>query len=210
MMTREFPVKSFLHKIVAIPAVYDLSQWLVGGTALTKLFAAELSELPPSGKVLDIGGGTGLYRKLFGRGWEYGCLDPDPEKLKGFRSKFPTDMAIEGSACEIPCSEKTFDMCLMIFVAHHLTDDDLQKALREVGRVLVPGGLLMLCDPLWVPGNFPGRLLWSVDRGSHPRTQESLGASVEKYLEVIKTRSWRIHHEYGLIWAKKRSSRQME
>jgi ubiquinone/menaquinone biosynthesis C-methylase UbiE len=201
-------MKSLLHKAVAIPAVYDLSQWLVGGAQLAQIFADEVSGLPDRGKVLDIGGGTGLYRKLFKSGWEYACLDPDPEKLDGFRAKHPVDLAIEGSACEIPCSEDQFDCCLMIFVAHHLTDDELRKALGEVRRVLTPGGLLMLCDPLWAAANLRGRLLWSMDRGSHPRTVEALRAFVQQHLDVMRARSWKIHHEYGLIWARKSDSKK--
>jgi len=198
-------MKSLLHSIVAIPAVYDFSQWLVGGSELAKIFAAELAALPRKGKVLDIGGGTGLYRKLFAPSWQYTCLDPDPEKLKGFKAKYTDDDAIEGSACKMPCSDSCFDCCIMIFVAHHLSDDELHKALSEVNRVLAPGGLLMLCDPLWVPGNLRGRLLWSMDRGSHPRTLEQLRSFAGERLDLVESREWKIHHSYGLVWARKPS-----
>jgi hypothetical protein len=48
-----------------------------------------------------VGGGTGLIRPLLPNTWKYTCLDCDPQKLKGFKEKYPTDKIINASATDI-------------------------------------------------------------------------------------------------------------
>lgn len=194
---------SFVHKLVSIPAVYELGQWVAGGPKNRKIFRQEFSTLPPQGRVLDVGGGTGLLRPLFPNEWEYCCLDTDPQMLKAFRAKFPQNECIEASACNIPFADGRFDLCLMKSVSHHLTEAEFQTSLLEVKRVLSPQGILILVDPTWNPTNFRGRFLWSVDRGSFPRTEQALQEHLARHFMVERKRSWRVHHEYALFWCLK-------
>ena len=139
-------MKSFLHKAVAIPAVYDLSQWLAGASISRKIILEEYASLPPAGPSLDVGGGTGLSRPLLPEQWSYCCLDPDPQKLEGLRAKFPRDQCVEASGCDIPLPDDSFDLCLMNAVSHHLTDDELQRSLAEISRVPRPKRTFVLMD----------------------------------------------------------------
>lgn len=191
------------HRLVALPAVYDFSQWLAGASINRRIVSEEYSSLPPAGRALDVGGGTGLSRPLFPKQWSYCCLDPDPQKLEGFRAKFPRDEAIEASGCEIPLPDGGFDLCLMNAVSHHLTDEELHASLSEISRVLRPQGILALLDAIWNPANLRGRLLWSVDRGSFPKTEETLRNHLARYFKIDRTRNWKIHHEYALFWCRK-------
>jgi SAM-dependent methyltransferase len=194
---------SLIHKLVAIPWFYDLSQWLAGASQNRKVFREEFSPLPEKGCVLDVGGGTGLSRLLLPMGWKYFCLDPDPQKLEGFRAKFPDDEAVQASACEIPLDDESFDLCIMIAVSHHLTDEEFRFALSEIKRLLRPRGKFMLMDAVWNSANLRGRFLWALDRGSYPKTREFLQSRLGACFSIQSIRNWKVHHEYALIWCRK-------
>lgn len=153
--------------------------------------------------MLDVGGGTGLLRPLFPNEWKYCCLDPDPQKLYAFRAKFPRKNCIEASACNIPFADDRFDLCLMKSVSHHLTNAEFRSSLLEVKRVLSPKGIFIFIDATWNPENFRGRFLWSVDRGSFPRTEGTLQEHLARHFLVDRKRSWKTHHNYTLFWCLK-------
>lgn len=196
-------MQKLLHAIVAIPPVYDFTQWLAGASIGRKIILKEYASLPPTGRALDVGGGTGLSRPLLPEQWNYCCLDPDPQKLEGFRAKFPQDESVEASGCKIPLRDSSFDLVLMTAVSHHLTDEELEKSLSEISRVLRPQGMFLLLDAVWNPSNLRGRLLWSVDRGSFPKTEEALRNRLTRHFKIDRTRNWKIHHEYVLFWCGK-------
>jgi ubiquinone/menaquinone biosynthesis C-methylase UbiE len=195
--------KQLLHRIVAVPAIYDFCQRVAGAKVSRKVFLEEFSALPPKGRVLDVGGGTGLSRAFFPSTWEYSCLDPDPQKLEGFHSKFPHDESVEASACNIPLEDASFDLCIMVAVSHHLTDKELRASLSEIRRVLRPQGSFLLMDAVWNPANIRGRFLWSVDRGSFPKKKGDLNAAIAEHFTIERERAWRVHHEYVLLWCRK-------
>jgi SAM-dependent methyltransferase len=196
-------MKSLLHKLVAIPAIYDCCQWLAGGSISRRIIREEYASLPQQGSALDIGGGTGLSRVLLPDRWNYCCLDPDPQKLEGFRAKFPRDESIEASGCKIPLPDASFDLCLMNAVSHHLTNKDLRRALAEIKRVLRPEGNFILTDAVWNRANLRGRFLWSIDRGSFPKTESALKSHLQEHWRIDRKRVWKVHHEYVLYWCRK-------
>jgi ubiquinone/menaquinone biosynthesis C-methylase UbiE len=185
--------------------VYDLAQRFSGSEKLKKLFHQEV--LPHSaipGLVLDVGGGTGLYRSICPPTWRYHCLDCDRAKIYGFKQRHAQDRAIRGSAMRLPLAEKTFDFCLMIFVAHHLSPADLQAALREIARVLRQNGRLFLADPVWNPANWRGRCLWSLDQGSYKKSAEELSGLIGGIMEIVDERQIKILHDYKFFWCRPR------
>ena len=192
---------SLIHKIVAVPWIYDLSQWLAGAYTSRKIFREEFAVLQATGCVLDVGGGTGLSRPLLPMGWKFFCLDLDPQKLEGFHAKFPEDEAVQASACEIPLPDESFDLCIMVAVSHHLTHEEFRLALSEIKRLLRPGGKFMLMDAVWNPLNLRSRVLWSLDRGSYPKTRKSLERQISEVFSIQSTRNWKVHHEYALLWS---------
>ena len=97
--------------------------------------------------MLDIGCGTGYlidklskeYRAIF-----IG-LDLSPEMIKQANNKnIKNAEFIEGKADEIPFKDNTFDIITCSQSFHHYPDTD--KAIKEVYRVLKPGGLYILSD----------------------------------------------------------------
>ncbi|MDQ4042849.1 MAG: class I SAM-dependent methyltransferase [Actinomycetota bacterium] len=107
----------------------------------------------PGHRILEIGCGTGnlsiLVKRLHPAADVVG-LDPDPKALararrKAGRKELPVRLD-RGFAQELPYSDASFDRVLSAFMFHHLGPEEKERALREVRRVLKPGGSLHLLD----------------------------------------------------------------
>lgn len=111
------------------------------------------AEIQPGHRVLEIGCGTGnlaLLAKRLHPDAEVVGLDPDPKALararrKAGRKVLPVRLD-RGFAQELPYPDASFDRVLSAFMFHHLGPDEKEEALREVRRVLKPGGSLHLLD----------------------------------------------------------------
>jgi len=195
---------SLLHKLAAYPAIHDLTQWLAGSTLSEGILRNEFAGLPVGTTLLDVGGGTGRLRPLVPTTWKYTCVDLDPQKLQGFRKKFPHDRAIEASATNLPFPNQSFDAALLCAVSHHLTDEEFAKTLGEIFRILKPEGRLLFLDALRTPGRLRSRFLWSVDRGGHPRTLGEMQNTVLRQFRIVRERQYQIHHCY-VLWTLQKS-----
>src|SRR6266852_4003584 len=104
-------------------------------------------------RVLDLGCGTGtlaLLVKHAHRGAEVFGLDADPEALKLARTKL-SESGIEvrldqGLASALPYTAESFDRTLSSLLFHHLSSELKLEAMREVLRVLRPGGEFHIAD----------------------------------------------------------------
>ena len=107
----------------------------------------------PGHRVLEIGCGTGNLAHLVKRlhpDAEVVGLDPDPKALARARRKAEREALRvgfdRGFAEGLPYPDASFDRVLSAFMFHHLGPDVKEEALREVRRVLAPGGSLHLLD----------------------------------------------------------------
>ena len=106
--------------------------------------------LPPApSRLLDVGGGTGVYAlPLADRGYRVHLIDPVPLHVERARaqsraSETPLVTADVGDARNLDVPDASVDVVLLFGPLYHLTDRrDRVKALAEARRVLVPGGLL--------------------------------------------------------------------
>ena len=107
--------------------------------------------IPPApSRLLDVGGGTGVYAlPLAGRGYRVHLIDPVPLHVERARtqsgaSDTPLVSAEVGDARNLNVPDATFDVVLLFGPLYHLTDRcERVSALAEARRVLVPGGLLL-------------------------------------------------------------------
>ncbi|MCG5431727.1 class I SAM-dependent methyltransferase [Mycobacterium sp. MYCO198283] len=99
--------------------------------------------LPPHAtSVLDLGAGTGkLTIRLAERGLSVVAVDPLPEMLEVLQHSLPETPALLGTAEDIPLPDDSVDAVLVAQAWHWF---DLQRAVKEVARVLRPGGRLGL------------------------------------------------------------------
>ncbi len=121
---------------------------------LEQVLERRLSALPDGARLLDVGCGTGdLLRRLGGRFSCAGC-DPAEEMLEHARTANPTADLRVAMAEALPYADASFDVALCIEVVRYLADP--RPALREVGRVLRPGGLaLVTFAPLGTTSLYP-------------------------------------------------------
>lgn len=184
-------MRRLLHRLASTRAGYDVFQ-ILGGEWITRPFWKRQFAVC-RGTVLDIGGGTGAVGRLLPPGVRHYCLDNDFAKLAGRERK---GEVVVGDALNIPLRPESVDFVTCLAVTHHLSDDELERALRECVRVLRPGGTLLLCDALWKPFRLPSRLLWSLDRGAAPRTERHLDGLVRRYFDVETIARAVLYHEY--------------
>ena len=148
-------------------------QWLVnlllwGNYA--RLRDAALSELGdlPSGKTLQVACVYGdLTNRLSGNAeradGSVDVVDVLPVQLRNLRDKLPKNapvrlLAMDAAALDMP--EASYDNCLVFFLLHEQPRPWREHTLREVLRVVKPGGKIVIVDyarPCWW---HPLRYLW--------------------------------------------------
>jgi SAM-dependent methyltransferase len=109
-----------------------------------RFILSELGDIPAgaTGRVLDAGCGTGgLLRRLAHRNaWG---VEVAREGIQFCRQR-GLDNILQASITELPFRSNTFDIVLSIDVLVHQWVSDDMAALREIHRVLVPGGFVVL------------------------------------------------------------------
>lgn len=137
-----------------------------GDMALKRRARRIIEELDPKDgdRILDVGCGDGFYLHLLsnlGLDLDLTGCDFDPNALKSAKKNLKGKKVklIQADLMKkLPFKDKSFDKIVMSEVAEHLPDD--VGGLREVYRVLKPGGVLCLSVPnanypfLWDPVNW--------------------------------------------------------
>jgi SAM-dependent methyltransferase len=122
--------------------------------------------------VLDLGAGTGkLTTRLVERGLGVVAVDPIPEMLDRLSTSLPDTPALLGTAEEIPLPDDSVDAVLVAQAWHWF---DPERAVKEVARVLRPGGRLGL---VW--NNRDERLGWVKDLG------RIIGHEVDPFTQTV-------------------------
>ena len=91
------------------------------------------SELP-TGTVLDVGTGSGLFAEAFAaRGWHVSGIDLREDMLEAARQHVPTGDFRQGHMEDLPYPDASFDLVFLGHVLHEA--DDLAQAMIEARRV---------------------------------------------------------------------------
>jgi ubiquinone/menaquinone biosynthesis C-methylase UbiE len=107
--------------------------------------ARQAAKVPEGSKVLDVGAGSAPYRSLFSH-----CIyqTHDFAQLEDVQLRFggyaPIDFVSD--ATSIPVPDACFDVALCTEVLEHVPDPI--AVVRELGRIIAPGGRLLLTAPL--------------------------------------------------------------
>jgi len=108
----------------------------------------ERGGLGPGRRVLELGCGTGVFLEQTARsGATIHGLDLSEELLAKARARLAGQANVtldQGNAEQMPYPDADFDAVYGSSVLHHL---DLDASLREVRRVLKPGGCLVFAEP---------------------------------------------------------------
>ena len=133
--------------------LYDpLLKWTMGEFAFKRQLVRQAG-IEKGNRVLDLGCGTATLTLLIKKTHpeaEVVGLDGDLKVLeiaKAKAVKTGLKIALErGMAFELPYPDRSFDRVLSSLVFHHLTRDNKVRTLKEVFRVLKPGGELHVAD----------------------------------------------------------------
>ena len=157
----------------ALEAEAEATHWWFVGRR--RLFAREIDKtgLPRTSRVLDVGTSTGANLRLL-RDLGFHAvdgLDFSQEAIRYCREK-GLGIVRHGDVCGMPFADESFDLLLATDIIEHV-DDDL-KALREIARVLRPGGKALIVVPA-----FP--ILWGLqDRVAQHKRRYRMGELVDR------------------------------
>ncbi|MCA1982690.1 class I SAM-dependent methyltransferase [Nocardioides nematodiphilus] len=118
--------------------------------------------LKPGDRVLDMGAGAGRHSfEMYRRGADVIAFDMDAEELENVRNLFhamkeagevpegaEADVK-QGDALALPFADGEFDRIVAAEVLEHIWED--VAAIKELVRVLRPGGTLAISVPRWLP-----------------------------------------------------------
>jgi SAM-dependent methyltransferase len=94
------------------------------------------------GRILEVGAGTGLNVEHYPAGSDVTYTEPDPHMAKRLRAR-GVDV-VEVGAEALPFSDESFDTVVSTLVL--CTVPDVPASLREIRRVLAPGGRLLFLE----------------------------------------------------------------
>jgi ubiquinone/menaquinone biosynthesis C-methylase UbiE len=190
-----------LHLLVSQPLVYDLVQRATGFKTFVREIAPFL-ELTSGRRVLDVGAGTGNLRSLLPDDARYVWLDSDPQKLAGFRTKYPNELAVLADGSAICLKDESVGYAVCVAISHHCPDEVFDGLLREISRVTAERFIFL--DALRVDSSPVSRLLWRYDRGRNPRTEAELRGFLERYFEIERVGHYAVYHKYMVCLARPR------
>jgi len=102
-------------------------------------------------RIADIGCGSGAFaRRLATEGHAASVIGIDmPVALPERDETTPENLRfVPGGAQELPLMDGETDIAFMMKSLHHVPVESMDAALREIERVLVPGGILYVSEPV--------------------------------------------------------------
>lgn len=127
--------------------MYQLEEkywWFVGKRFLLASFLKKIP-LNKNPRLLDVGCGTGLTAEMLKKYGSVWALDSSKEALDFCKKRSLANLQL-GSVEKLPYSDNFFDVVTCLDVLYHQRVKDDSIALKEINRVLLPGGYLLLTD----------------------------------------------------------------
>lgn len=134
------------EEYASMRAVEDTHWWYQGLHALA--CGALKRHVPKGARMVDIGCGTGGMAARLPPGVLGAALDYNFGALSFCRVRGIGPL-LRGDASALPFAEGSFDAALVLDVLYHKNVADPAQVLREVRRVLVPGGVVVINVPAY-------------------------------------------------------------
>jgi ubiquinone/menaquinone biosynthesis C-methylase UbiE len=124
----------------------ERTHWYYAGKrVLVRAWIERVAGLGRDSLLLDCGAGTGIFAEGMKDHCGVRVLDDHAESLVILRKRFAATEIIEGTATKIPLPAAAVDCVTVLDVLEHI--DDHQAAVREIHRVLRPGGCVVATVP---------------------------------------------------------------
>lgn len=135
------------------PDRYDRHAGRLGRRLYARVVAdAAEADLPAGARVLDVGTGPGRVPRALAKerpGWHIDGVDLEPRMIEYARTRDPHSAVTftVGDVAALPYPDATFDLIVSSLSQHHWRD--VPAGLRDLRRVLRPGGRLWIYDLRW-------------------------------------------------------------
>ena len=127
--------------------VSRLAALTVGGEVRFRQLALQGLTIHPETKILDLCCGSGEATEVLVQySQNVTGLDASPLSLKRARQNIPQAQYIEAFAEAMPFADNAFDLVHTSVALHEMEVNQLRQILKEVYRVLKPGGVFALVD----------------------------------------------------------------
>ncbi|MGM0557804.1 MAG: class I SAM-dependent methyltransferase [Myxococcota bacterium] len=135
------------HRYDRVAPVYDALEWVVEKVGFSR-WRPRLWERAEGERILEVGVGTGKNMAHYPDGRDITALDISPAMLERARRRadrhgVDVDL-VEGDAQDLPFEDDTFDSAVHTFVFCSVPDP--VQGLRELNRVVKPGGQLLMLE----------------------------------------------------------------
>lgn len=206
---KQRPARATTGAVVHWAARYDLVVWLLT-LGRERRFRERLlapARLQAGESVLDVGCGTGTLaiaakRRVGSTGAVYG-VDASPAMIDRARKKAKkarSDVTFENGLAEsLTFPDGRFDVVLSTVMLHHLPRQVREQSVREMRRVLRPGGRLLVVDFAGASANGKGPLVHFHRHGHvEPRALVDLVSGVGLHVvESSPLGMWALHFVIG-------------
>jgi demethylmenaquinone methyltransferase/2-methoxy-6-polyprenyl-1,4-benzoquinol methylase len=154
-----------------------------------------LLSLPAGGALLDVGGGTGRLSQFFSRQVDQVIIvDESTGMLRQARTKGNL-IPLRAHAERLPISDDAVDRIIMIDALHHL--ENQAWAVREMARILKPGGRLLIEEP--DIGNFMVKLIAVMEKALGMRSHFLRGEEILMLFHELPLRT-QMESKRGILW----------
>ncbi|HEU5237113.1 MAG TPA: methyltransferase domain-containing protein [Pyrinomonadaceae bacterium] len=148
------PREMMQHTYPILYAVEESHWWYIGRRSIIRSFVKQICDRVTDrrARILDVGCGTGANLVLLSEFGDAQGVDVSPDALAFCRERGLENVRL-GAAEALPYGDDEFDLVTAFDVVEHMDDD--VAGLREMRRVLRPGGRLLLFVPTFM-------FLWGV------------------------------------------------
>jgi hypothetical protein len=143
--------------------------------------------------VLDVGCGSGaLVRELAARGARAVGMEISEDQLGDARRRAAdgTVRYVVGSAQALPLDDRSFDAVVFMRSLHHVPRPAMGEALAQAARVLAPGGVIYVAEPLTEGG------YWELVRIVDDET--AVRGAAQAAIETAARGMGHVRHEYAV------------
>jgi len=134
------------------------------------------------GIVVDIGCGTGNILRFI-KCEQYISVEPSGEMRKVFKEKWGFE-PVNGHFLDIPLPDETADTVITTYAFHHMPDEEKEKAIKEMFRVLKPDGRLIIADVMFKSEKEKRRI--GEEDGITEEIEDEYFATVEHLREICE------------------------
>jgi ubiquinone/menaquinone biosynthesis C-methylase UbiE len=180
-------IKRFISKLSNITKIFDTLRWIleagyVGERGIIKRYLSSIQ-----GSILDLGCGTGIFANMFNHE-KYIGVDLNEKYIESAKQRCPNYKFMVSDATSLPFDDQYFSDCMVSGVLHHIDDSNSLKIIKEISRVLMPFGNLIIWEDTkdFSRWNFLLNLIHSLDEGQFIRNNSHYRQLLESSFVIEK------------------------